>query len=127
VAETLLHSPKRRILNLADIQRRAIATIQLIRSVRLVQLHGPGLHRLQITSDVIDGDYGRCGQLIRLLYERSEGIDGVEYRCRHDNGEIAVALFDRASDAITLDGTLAFTPDSPMLIDIVNRYDIALS
>ncbi len=127
VAETLLHSPARRILSIADIRKRSFATIQLQRAVRLVQLHGPGLNMLDITSDIVDGDYTVCGELARALYERDEEVDGVEYRCRHDNGEIAVALFDRAQDAISLESSTPVVTSHALLAEIVDRYNIGLS
>lgn len=128
VAETLLHSPLRRVLNTADIERRSFATLRLVRTVKLVQLHGPGLHRLKITSDIVDHeDYAACGELIRALYERGEPVDGIEYRCRHDNDEIAVALFDRAADAIELESTIPIRRNDPLVVDVIIRYEIGLT
>jgi hypothetical protein len=126
-AETLLHSPSRRILHLAEIQQRSFTTVRLQREVTLVQLHGPGLNMLDITADIVDGDLDICGELARSLWERTERVDGLEYRSRHDNGEIVVALFDRAEDAIALESTNPLGMYHELVVENIERYGVGLS
>jgi hypothetical protein len=121
VAETLLHSPSRRILNLADLRKRSFATVRLQRTVRLVQLHGPGLNMLDITSDVVDGDLAICGDLARALYERSDAVDGLEYRCRHDNGE---AIVERMKREDGIKGLILGGTELPLLLRDANEGKI---
>src|ERR1035441_6958934 len=65
-AETFLRNPPVRILALADLAGRSLATVEVRRDLRLVPVHGSSLARLGITAELASGsDYGSPQQIGR--------------------------------------------------------------
>lgn len=81
-AETFLRNPPVRILGLADLADRLIATIRVQRELRLVPLHGPSLARLGSTAELAtSGDYSPSQAWSRALWEHTD----MESRSRQSN------------------------------------------
>ncbi|MBM3728391.1 MAG: RES domain-containing protein [Acidobacteria bacterium] len=127
-AETFLRNPPVRILSLADLAERSAAVVRVRRELRLTPLHGAALARLGVTAEWTSGnDYAASRQLARSLWEHPRQPDGLIYRCRHDDGELAVAIFDRARDAFEVTGGAPLTGDPHRLAALLNRYDVGLT
>lgn len=102
-AETLLRNPGQTLLfEEDDIKPRACATYSLIRSLRVVRLHGFGLHRIGATASVCSCQppYGAPQAWSSAFYHHPAQADGILYRSRHDDDARCLALFDRAADAL---------------------------
>ena len=77
----------------------AMTTLALTRELRLVDLHGgAAVGALGATGVVGVGPQSLARRWSQALHARPEVPDGIEYRCRHNSDEIAVALFDRVGE-----------------------------
>jgi hypothetical protein len=99
-AETLLRAPGASVVESVDVESRAMTRIHVERDLRLVALHGAGLARLGATASVSTGPYSVSRQWALALHQHPERPDGIRCRARHDDDGFAVALFDRAADAV---------------------------
>jgi RES domain len=78
----------------------AITTVALTRNLHLVDLHGgEAVGALGATGVVGVGPQSLARRWAHALHAHPEAADGIEYRCRHNSDEIAVALFDRVGEA----------------------------
>lgn len=91
--------------------RLAITTAQLadyyaaiarsLRPLRLAFLADDGLVLLGIDQRVTGGDdYALSGRWANAIYRHAAQVDGIFYATRHHNGLYAVALFERAREAV---------------------------
>lgn len=126
-AESLLRTPPRRLLSLGDLAKRSVTTFRLTRGVRLVRMEGSGLNHLGLTASEAHGAYDVCGRWARAIWEHGDEVDGIFYRSRHDNGELCVALFDRATQAIEEVGAVGLADDRRRLPGLVQRYGVKLT
>lgn len=112
-----------------DIAKRCIALIGIVRPLGVVDLSGSGLANIHADARLTAGDdYGLSQRWARKLFDHPQRPDGVLYRSRHDQSRLSLALFDRASDAVTetLLGGLFEVRNRPLLADILRTYKIAL-
>ncbi|MFI5250490.1 MAG: RES family NAD+ phosphorylase [Gemmatimonadales bacterium] len=122
-AEALLREPDVEFVTMRGIRSRRVSQVRVIRPVTLIALHGPGLARAGVSAAVATGDdYLRSRETARGLWATPEQPDGVVYRARHDDGEMSVALFDRASDAIEVADSLPLDDDVRWLASMALRY-----
>jgi len=100
--ETFLRDPPVRLITCAEITRRRLAVLEVLRPLRLVKVRDEGLAVIGCTAEVTScpRPYVDSQVLSRDLWRHADQPDGLQYRCRHDNGLLAVALFDRAKDAL---------------------------
>lgn len=96
--------------------------------LRLARMHGPGLRQMKATAAVVQGSYDVTWAWSHALHEHPDRVDGIVYRARHDDDDLAVALFERARDAIAvLDSTpLLDLSLSAELGSWFARYEIGL-
>jgi hypothetical protein len=100
-AETFLRNPGRRMLDRTLLGSRALTVLRNRRPLSVVRLHGPGLARAGATAEVTHGptyDLARAWSL--ALWSHPSRPDGILYTSRHDDEEVCLALFDRASGEI---------------------------
>jgi len=128
-AVTLLREPGRSLVESIDVADRAIARVRVERDLRLVALHGPGLARLGATAAVCTGPYDVSRRWALALHEHPDRPDGIRYRARHDDDGFAVALFDRARDAVAEVGSrgLMAPEGADELARWLDRYGIGLA
>lgn len=128
-AETFLRNPPIRLVTLDELSRRRLSTFRLRRDIRLVSLYGPGLARVGCTADVTSSDapYDEPQRLARELWSHPDRPDGVKHLCRHDNALSAVAIFDRAADALELISTEELLADRARLLTWSDRYGFRLA
>jgi RES domain len=124
-AEVFLREPDVEYVGVGEIQSHLATQIRVRRPVALVALHGPGLVRAGVSAAATTGDdYPRSREAARGIWARLERPDGMIYRARHDDGELSVALFDRASDAIEVVGSASLDDDPRWLASMARRYGV---
>jgi hypothetical protein len=131
LVETLLREPwRRRTLSWSrDIERHRLAVFDLIAPLRLVDYGGPGLLALGTTLEVLGTrDYTLAQHWSRALWSHPDAPDGILYSCRHDNRTSAVALFDRAANALRLLESQPFELESGWrwIAEMSARYQFGL-
>lgn len=122
--ETFLRDPPVRLVTRAELGRKGLTTFSVLREVRLVKLRDEGLAGIGCTAEMTSSPkpYMDPQQLSRALWEHADQPDGIQYRCRHDNGLLAVALYDRAKDALRVDHTEDLLDDHARLLAWRKRY-----
>ena len=127
-AETFLREPPVRLVTRDELSRRRVSTLGLGRDLRLVSLHGPGLALLGCTAEITSSPspYDEPQRLSRSLWQHGDRPDGIRYRCRHDDELFAIALFDRAVDALELLSTEDLLTDLTRLLRWSRRYGFAI-
>jgi len=88
----------------SSVAHLSLARIKSTRSLRLVDLTADGLVRLGADARLTTGRYDIAQRWSRALWEHPSAPDGVLYRSRHDPSRMSAAIFDRASDAISVVG-----------------------
>lgn len=104
----------------------AITTLALTRNLRLVDLHGgAAVGALGATGVVGVGPQSLARRWSKALHAHPEMPDGIEYRCRHNSDELAVALFDRIGDgSLTVVGATSILSDPGWLSAMRLRHRI---
>jgi RES domain len=125
-AETILRRPRVRLISRAFVDERVMSEFLSARDLRLVAIYGAGLARIGATADIASGDHEHARRWSRAIWSHPSHPDGVTYRCRHDDDQFAVALFDRARDALTESVTRPLRQDTSWFGDVLNRYEIGL-
>ena len=87
-----------------DIAGRSVATLRALRPLRLADVTDAGLYALGAEAGEFNSvDYATTTQLwAEHLFQRPEIVDGIFYRSRFLNGRIAVAIFERGGDSVSL-------------------------
>jgi hypothetical protein len=129
LVETLLRNPQWRTLSWNDdIAVRNLAEIRIVRPLRLVEMDGAGLRTLGATIEVLGTrDYTLPNHWSRALWSHPDRPDGICYGCRHDNQTFAVALFDRARDAVAVRRSGPLTGEARWLGEMSRRYRFGLT
>ena len=127
-AETFLREPGVMVLEAEDLAARSLAIVHILAPLRLVALHGQGLHALGATAASCTGDYAVSRAWSAALHAHPETPDGIRYRARHDDDGFAIALFDRAQNSVAdMDGAPLTDPANHVrLAECLNRYGIGL-
>ena len=126
-AETFLREPPVRVLDLADLGKRALATIEVRRDLRMVPLHGPALARLGATAEAGSGSaYAFSRRWSRALWSHRDEPDGIAHRARHDDSAFCFVLYDRARDYIAVTSERPLTEDLDLLAQLLKRYGLGL-
>ena len=124
-AEVFMRDPDAEYVSMRQVRSRRVTQLRVGRPVSLVVLHGPGLARAGVTAAVTTGDdYPRSRGVAHDLWARPEHFDGSIYRARHDDGELSVALFDRAADAVEVVGAADLDDDRQWLALLSLRYGV---
>lgn len=78
----------------------ALRNISLLdcRTLRLIDLTGPGLARIGADNRLCDGDYQIARRWSLALWNHPTKIDGLLYRARHDPAQECAAIYDRVGD-----------------------------
>ena len=129
-AETLLRRPPVRLIERAELAIRQLSSVVVLRELRLAALHGQGLARAGVAGEVTMGlDYSRSRAAALELWSHPERVDGISYQCRHDSGEIAIALFSRAHHpraALAVERTTPLMADPLLLAAWAERYGFGI-
>jgi hypothetical protein len=97
-AEAFLREPGRTIVPSDLLAQKAYVQLRIVKPLRLIKLHGPGLARVGATAEVVyDGlPYGVPQAWSKALRDHPSRPDGIAYYARHDDEELCFALFDLA-------------------------------
>lgn len=124
-AEKLLRAPPVRLVSRTALSALKLTTTVAAREIRVVSLRGAGLARLGITAAVAMGhSYSDSQALGRRIHDHDDRPDGILYRCRHDDDAFAVALFDRARQAVRVrsGSSVRLGEDLARLASMAARY-----
>lgn len=99
-AECFLRKAGVMALEMEDLRQRGLALLRPLRDLRLVAMHGAGLHAVGATAACCTGAYSVSRAWSAALYAHPEKPDGIRYRARHDDDGFAIALFDRAKKEV---------------------------
>jgi hypothetical protein len=129
-AETFLRRPPVRLIDRTELAARELSRVVVLRELRLAALHGQGLARAGVAGEVTMGlDYPRSRVAALELWRHPEKVDGISYQCRHDSGEVAIALFSRAHHpraAIAVEQTMPLMADPQLLATWAERYGFGI-
>lgn len=127
-AETFLRQPGRTLLAPDLIAWKTYAVLRLRRDLRLLQLYGVGLARAGATAEVTHGGlpYDTPQRWSAAIFAHPARYDGIAYTARHEDGEICLALFDRAIDAIEEAERVA-NLQTGWFFDLLDRYGVGLA
>lgn len=125
-AESFLRHPGVRLVSRATFEARAMSDVEVTRALRLVALFGPGLAAVGATAAVSHGPHAVARRWARAFWAHPDRPDGIAYRCRHDDDALAVAVFDRAGDALAVRRTGAVREDRMWFGRTLDRYRLAL-
>jgi hypothetical protein len=116
------------IFDEVDLEPRAFAQIESTEPLRLVQLHGPGLHKAGVTAEVTHGNcYSMSRAWALALHNHPDQPDGISYRARHDDEVFCAAIYDRARDKVTFRSTEPMLQDLDRLKRLCHRYDAVIT
>jgi hypothetical protein len=119
IVETFFRNPRRRTVDLVDIDVRSMATLTNGAPLRLVQAHGSGLARIGATAALSTGGYRSSRQWALQLWGHRDQPDGLVYVSRHNPGLLCAAIFDRPH--ATFGGPSAALLDDPPALAAVFR------
>jgi hypothetical protein len=129
--ETFGRELGRRVIDLDELNARAVARITSLRTLRRVDLTGAGLARIgadaRLTSETANR-YALSQRWALALFEHSDQPDGLLYRSRHDPSRLCAAIFDRAANVLTATplGSLADVRNAALLADLLDTYEYGL-
>lgn len=123
-AETFLRAPPVRLVTREELSLRRLTTLRLRRELGLVSVYGAGLAQLGYTAEITSSPppYQEPQRMARNLWQHGDRPDGIKYPCRHDNALFALALFDRAADALEVLDTEQLVADRARLLGWSDRY-----
>ena len=125
-AETCLRAVGARFVALAFLEERSFSGIEVTAPLRLVSVHGPGLAQIGATGAVTSGPHAVAQQWSRAIHDHPTAPDGIAYRSNHDNGELCVALFERAGARLRAADPQPIMQDRGRLAMLLARYKVGL-
>jgi len=127
--ETFLRNPPVRLITRVELARRGLTTFRVVRDLHVVKLYDEGLALIGCTADVTSSarPYDVPQELSRALWAHSGQPDGIQYRCRHDNGLYAIALYNRAAGALERLGSEDLVNDRARLLAWRTRYGFQIA
>lgn len=126
-AESFLRRPDVTSIDRATVGARHMASLVTMRPLRLAALLGPGLKAVGATAAVSHGPQPVARRWARALWEHPSRPDGIACHCRHDDGEVAIALFDRAADALEVIDSRGVRDDRAWFGATLDRYLLSLA
>jgi hypothetical protein len=90
-----------RYVSMSQLRATGHAMVGARRTLRLVDLTGPGLARIGADASLCTGrDVEVTKRWARAFYTHPDSPDGILYRMRHDPSQIGLAIFDRAEQEV---------------------------
>ncbi len=128
-AETFLRNPPVRMVTRAELAKRSLTTFRVVRELRLVKLHDEGLAKIGSTAALTSSapPYDEPQRFSRELWAHRGKPDGIQYRCRHDNGLLAIAVYDRTADALSVLDSENLVDDRARLLIWRARYGFEIA
>lgn len=128
--ETLGYPLTFRSIDEDQLRLLALHEIRVDRPLRLVDLTGAGLARLNADARLCTGEFSISQKWSLALYNHPSSLDGLYYRARHDPSRHALALFERGDIEQHLQaqnlGSLADPRHQRLLADVLDVYGFVL-
>jgi hypothetical protein len=127
--ETFGHETGIRVLDMKELEGRALSRVEAARPLRLVDLRGKGLARLGADAELLTGAYKLSQAWALALHNHPAAVDGIAYRARHDPDQFCAAVFERAAPHVTAAHLGDFTADAlaPLVAHLLDLYDFGLA
>lgn len=115
-------------IEVRELSMRGVAVVEPTRTLRLVDLAGPGLSHLGLDARISTGDHELAQQWSHALWAHPSQPDGICYAARRDPSERSVALFERRPASVTVcaSGTLMDAPYAALTTHAIKRYGFAV-
>ena len=116
-------------VTVAQLEARKLSLVELAAPLRVVSLDGADLRRLGADARLFAADHAVAQAWSRALHEHPARPDGLRYPARHDPGELALAVFDRAKRnlrARVAKHTLAGPENRTLVAELLDRYGLGL-
>jgi hypothetical protein len=126
LVETLLRNPKRRTVDLVELEIRSMATLTNKSPLRLVEAHGAGLARLGTTAALSTGPYIAARRWALALWSHENTPDGLVYVSRHNPGLLCAAIFDRPHAAFDV-STTPLLADARSVAGVFRSHDKSIA
>lgn len=117
-----------RVVSYGELSLRSMSCLQTTRSLKLVDLTGPGLSKIGADGRLCTGNHRLSQRWALALWQHSMQVDGIYYRARHDLSHNCAAIFDRAMDCWTVKQTLRCTGNEfkETFAEILDHYEFGL-
>ncbi|OFX25432.1 MAG: hypothetical protein A2V77_15230 [Anaeromyxobacter sp. RBG_16_69_14] len=112
-----------------QLAQRKLTRIEVRAPLLLVDLRGSHLRRLGADARLFAGDHAPAQLWSRAFFAHPAQPDGLLYRARHDAGEYAVALFDRAKRSMRpqpMRATLSSPANRSLIAGLLAKYGLGL-
>ena len=126
-AETLLRG-KGTLIAEAELKLRSLCTFTVRDDIRLVELHGKRMFKIDANANVTSGlPYNASQAWSSAFHHHPDAPDGIVYRGTRDNSQFALVLFDRAKHKIDDGASFPLMQDKTALGVLLDRYEAGLS
>ena len=122
VVETLLRNPERKMFDRTSIEIRSMSILVADRDLRIVNLRGNGLQRIECDNAISTGPYEPCGAWADALWSHPQQPDGLVFRSRHDPARFSYAVFNRRNINFNVVKKTELMNDLPSLAKILKSY-----
>ena len=116
-------------VTVSSLTANPMARIALNRPLHVVDFASSGgLARVGADARLCTGDHTLSRRWSLAVWRHPAQVDGIAYGCRHDPPRVAVAVFDRAADAVAADslGPLTSLENEELLGKILDTYGFGL-
>jgi RES domain-containing protein len=127
-AESLLRDVGTTSLSENMVMTKAYVSFQLLRQLRAVRVTGNGLHAIGATAAVNSvGSYDIPQAWSKALHDHPSQPDAILYRSRHDDDQLCLAVFERASGAVAVTGSERHLLRTGWFLELLEDYGVGLS
>lgn len=127
--EGVLHRAiPRRLVSKKSLTERAIAEIHVVEDLRLARLYGEHLIPTGATAEVAHGEpYATASwPWSRAIFDHADDVDGILYTAKHDDAELAIALFDRAEHKVAAGSSHRLAGNDVRTLLLLDYYRLGL-
>ena len=127
--EGVLHRAiPRRTISEKTLAERAISEIRAVEEIRAARLYGEHLIPTGATAQVAHGEpYETVSwPWSRAIFEHPAQVDGIVYSARHDDSQLALALFDRARHKIDAGSAHLLSATDLRTLGLLDQYRLGL-
>jgi hypothetical protein len=127
--EGVLHKAvPRRIISGRKLSERGISDVLVVEQLRVARLHGRYLIPTGADNTVTHGEpYEIVSHpWAKVLHDHKDQVDGILYTARHDEDELALALFHRAETKIKAGAMHRLSRTDLRTLQLVDYYQLAV-
>lgn len=127
--EGVLHRAiPRRTISEKTLAARTLSEVRVIEEIRAARLYGEYLIPTGATAEVAHGEpYDTVSwPWSRAIFEHVDQVDGIVYSARHDDSQLALALFDRARHKIELGDVHPLSAGDARTLRLLEHYGLGL-